>query len=135
MRSLLVLILLATGLSARPNLGPFKKIAIIRLREETTDAIDPSVKTSVLRRIQEIRDWGADCVIFDIESYGGMVAASMETADEIYTLGRTIHTIAYVHRKAISGAAMLSFSCQEIVMNEVALLGDSPLSSFVFFSE
>lgn len=121
----LSLLVLAAAVEARPNRGPFKKIAVIRLREEASEAIDPSVKTSVLRRIEQIREWGADCVVLDIESYGGLVTASMETADEIYSLGRSIHTIAYVHRKAFSGAAMLSISCQEIVMNEVARIGDS----------
>jgi membrane-bound serine protease (ClpP class) len=110
---------------AEPNPGPFRKIAVIRLREESGSAIDTSVKTSVLRRIDQIREWGADCVVLDIESYGGLVSASIETGDELYALGREIHTIAFVSRKAISGAAMLALSCQEIVMSEVADIGDA----------
>jgi membrane-bound serine protease (ClpP class) len=110
---------------AEPNPGPFRKIAVIRLREETGSAIDMSVKTSVLRRIEQIKEWGADCVVLDIESYGGLVSASIETGDELYALGREIHTIAFVNRKAISGAAMLALACQEIVMSEVANIGDA----------
>ncbi|MCK6459298.1 MAG: hypothetical protein L6Q95_05330 [Planctomycetes bacterium] len=120
-----LLLLLAAGAEAKPNKGPFKKIAVIRLREDPGDAIDPSVKQSVLRRIEQIREWGADCVILDIESYGGYVSSSIETGDELYALGREIHTIAYVGRKAVSGAAMLALSCQEIVMHDVARIGDS----------
>jgi len=120
-----ILALLAVPAFAGPDKGPFRKIAVIKLREESGSAIDPSVKTSVLRRIEEIRAWGADCVIVDIESYGGLVTSSIETADEIFALGRDVHTIAYVHRKAISGAAMLSFSCQEIVMSNAGKIGDS----------
>ena len=119
-----LLLLLATAVEAKPRPGPFKRIAVIRLREDTGEQIDPSVKQSVLRRIEQIREWGADCVVLDIESYGGLVTASIETGDELYALGRDIHTIAYVGRKAISGAALLSLSCQEIVMNEVAKIGD-----------
>jgi membrane-bound serine protease (ClpP class) len=120
------LLLLAAGaVEAHPNRGPFKKIAIIRLREDPGEHIDDSVKTSVLRRIELAREWGADCVILDIESYGGLVPSSIETADELYALGREVHTIAYVGRKAISGAAMLSIACQEIVMHEVGKIGDS----------
>jgi len=110
---------------AEPDPGPFKKIAVIRLREESGKAIDTSVKTSVLRRIDQIKEWGADCVVLDIESYGGLVSASIETGDELYALGREIHTIAFVSRKAISGAAMLALACQEIVMSEVAQIGDA----------
>ncbi|MHC5044062.1 MAG: NfeD family protein [Planctomycetota bacterium] len=123
--SVLFLLLLAAAVRAEPRPGPFKKIAVIRLREESGEAIDMSVKTSVLRRIEQIREWGADCVVLDIESYGGLVSASIETGDEIYALGREIHTIAYISRKAISGAAMLALSCQEIVMHEVAGIGDA----------
>lgn len=121
---LLLLTLTATVL-AEPKPGPFQKIAVIRLREETGSAIDTSVKTSVLRRIEQIKEWGADCVVLDIESYGGLVSASIETGDELYALGREIHTIAFVSRKAISGAAMLALACQEIVMSEVAQIGDA----------
>jgi membrane-bound serine protease (ClpP class) len=124
-RLLLPLLLIATAAGAAPKEGPFKKIAIIRLREESGDAIDASVKQSVLRRIEEIREWGADCVILDIESYGGIVQSSIETGDELFDLGRKVHTIAYVGRKAISAAALLSIACQEIVMSEVGKIGDS----------
>ncbi len=119
-----LLLLLATGAGAKPSPGPFRKIAVIQLREGSEEHIDPSVKQSVLRRIEQIREWGADCVVLDIESYGGLVPASIETGDELYALGRDVHTIAYVGRKAISGAALLSLSCQEIVMNEVGKIGD-----------
>ncbi len=120
-----LLLLLVTAAGAKPSPGPFRKIAIITLREDTGEMIDPSVKQSVLRRIEQIREWGADCVILDIESYGGLVHSSVETGDEIYALGRDIHTVAYVGRKAVSGAALLSIACQEIVMNEVGKIGDS----------
>jgi membrane-bound serine protease (ClpP class) len=122
---LLILLAFAIPAAAEPNPGPFKKIAILHLREKNREAIDESVRDSILRRIEEARAWGADCVVLDIESYGGEVGSSVETGDEIYDLGREIHTIAYVQRKAISGAAMLSIACREIVMNEVANIGDS----------
>jgi len=105
--------------------GPFKKIAVIVLKEEGDEAIDPSVKASVLRRLREAEEQGADCVVFDIESYGGMVTSSIETGDEIFDLGTRVHTIAYVSRRAISGAAMISLACREIVMSEAGSIGDS----------
>ncbi len=117
--------LLAYAARGEPNRGPFKKIAVLHLREQSGEAIDPSFKASTLRRLQDARDWGADCIVLDIESYGGYVSAAVETADEVFALGRKIHTVAYVGRKAISGAAMLSMSCQEIVISETALIGDS----------
>jgi membrane-bound serine protease (ClpP class) len=115
----------AATVSAEPDPGPFHKIAVIRLREDPGNQIDQSLKTSVLRRLEQAQEWGADCIVLDIESYGGLVTASIETADEIFAIGRTIHTVAYVGRKAISGAAMISISCNEIVLSETATIGDS----------
>jgi len=130
---LLVPLALASIAEAAPNQGPFEKIAVIRLRDTSANYIDEATRLSVLRRLEMARTWGADCIIFDIESYGGMVVSSVETGDEIFALGRrnekrpekSIHTLAYVGRKAISGAAMIAVSCQEIVMSEAATLGDS----------
>jgi len=121
----LALLIAAPAATSAPNSGPFQKIAVISLRDESDQHIDTSVKTSVLRRIALAKAAGADCVIFDIDSYGGLVSASMETGQEILDLGSTVHTIAYVHRKVISGGAMISLACQEIVMSEVATIGDS----------
>jgi len=121
----LAALLVSGPAGAEPDRGPFKKIAVLRLREDSGQAIDPSFKTSTLRRLRDAREWGADCIILDIESYGGLVTASLETSDEVFALGREIHTIAYVGRKAISGAAMLSMSCQEVVVSPTGSLGDS----------
>jgi membrane-bound serine protease (ClpP class) len=122
---LLLLLLIAPWARAEPNRGPFSKIAVIVLKDTGEQMIDPSVKTSVLRRIAEAREFGADCVIFDIESYGGRVDASLETGQEMLELGTDIHTIAYIHRKAFSGAALLALACREVVMSDIASIGDS----------
>lgn len=119
------LLFVAPAATSAPQSGPFKKIAVISLRDDSDQHIDTSVKTSVVRRIEQAKAAGADCVIFDIDSYGGLVSASMETGQEILDLGSNVHTIAYVHRKVISGGAMISLACQEIVMSEVATIGDS----------
>lgn len=125
MRALALVLAVAAVASAEPDPGPFHKIAVIRIREDPGQQIDESLKASVLRRLQQAREWGADCIVIDIESYGGLVTASIETADEIFAIGREIHTVAYVGRKAISGAAMISVSCDEIVLSETATIGDS----------
>jgi membrane-bound serine protease (ClpP class) len=129
---------MAMTVLAEPDPGPFSKIAVIHVREDPDQAIDPSFKRSVLRRLEQITEWGADCIVLDIESYGGLVSSSIETADEIFAISRKhpgrpesdVHTIAYVGRKAISGAAMLSLACQEIVLTETGRIGDSQVIYF-----
>ncbi len=132
LRVLWILVATAAIASAAPNKGPFRKIAVIHLRDTSENMIDDSVRESVLRRLEAAKEWGADCIILDIESYGGLVTASLETGDEVFDLGRKIkgsdrdiHVLAYVGRKAISGAAMIAISCEEIVMSPSATLGDS----------
>ena len=89
----------------------FERIAIVHLRD-AREAIDDSLRDSVLRRMEEARQWGADLIIFDIQSYGGYVHASLETGDKIFSLPDTIHTIAYVEERAISGAALIALACR-----------------------
>lgn len=119
------ILLVAAHAPAGEETGRFRKIAVLALKEDPEEAIDPSVKSSVLRRLEAAREWGADCIVFEIESYGGMVTSSIETGDEVFDIGRKVHTIAYIPRRAISGAAMLSMSCRQIIMSEAAQIGDS----------
>ena len=102
----------------------FERIAIVHLRD-AREAIDDSLRDSVLRRMEEARQWGADLIIFDIQSYGGYVPASLETGDKIFNLPDTIHTIAYVEERAISGAALIALACREIVMSRAGQIGDA----------
>jgi len=128
------LLFLVFFLLASPLLGeedaprrtpPFRHVAVITLEEASDEAIDPSVKVSVLRRLAKARELGADCVVFHIQSYGGRVDAALETADEIFELGRAVHTIAYVPRRALSAGTMIAIACREIVMSEAGVIGDA----------
>lgn len=131
---LLPLLLLASTLLADeppPRTPPFRHVAVIALKEESDEAIDPSVKVSVLRRLEQAREIGADCVVLHIESYGGRVDAAIETADEVFDLGRSVHTIAYVPRRALSAGTMIAIACREIVMSEAGTIGDAEVISSI----
>jgi len=79
--------------------------------------IDEGLYQSILRRSEEAIAMGATHIIFEIDTYGGLVKA----ADEISTylileLSKNVHTVAYVKKKAISAGAMISVSCRDIIM-------------------
>ncbi len=73
---------------------------------------------------------GAQYLIYQIGTYGGMVDAADSIAKYlIQDVAARGHTVAYVTTQAISAGALISVSCQDIVMRESTTIGDSaPIS-------
>jgi len=87
--------------------------------------IDDGLYQSILRRSEEAIAMGATHIIFEIDTYGGLV----KSADDISTylileLGKHVQTVAYVKKKAISAGAMISVSCKDIIMLSNTTIGD-----------
>ena len=90
-----------------------------------TEMIDDGLYKSIIRRSKEAIGMGATYLIFEIDTYGGLV----KSADDISTyfileLGKEVHTVAYVTEKAISAGAMISVSCKDIIMRANTTIGD-----------
>ncbi len=92
--------------------------------------IDQALFYSIKRRTGIALDKGADYLIYEISTYGGLVDA----ADSIHKYliqhaGKRGHTVAYVVTEAISAGALVSVSCQDIIMRENTKIGDAaPIS-------
>jgi membrane-bound serine protease (ClpP class) len=85
--------------------------------------VDDYVRDSLVRKFAEARRMGATTVILDMDTFGGMVTSGLEIS--LFLRGQTdMHTIAYVHPKAISAGAMIAVACDEIVMAPAAVIGD-----------
>lgn len=87
--------------------------------------IDQGLYKSIKRRSEEALSLGADYLILEISTYGG----ELKTADDIaklliMDLAPKIHTVAYVKTEAISAGALISVSCQDIVMRSNTTIGD-----------
>ena len=54
-------------------------------------------------------------MILEIDSPGGRLKESLDIADHLQKLDWA-HTVAYIPRDAISGAAIVSLGCDEILM-------------------
>jgi len=63
-----------------------------------------------------------DTVIFRVNTYGGQLMTAFDMADSIFK--SPAYTIAFVDQKAISAGALISISCDEIVMSEGSTIGD-----------
>ena len=74
------------------------------------------------RHFKQALGTGAQTVVIDIDTYGGLVSAGLEISH--FIKGQKVRTIAYVNNKAISAGAMIALACDEIVMAPVATMGD-----------
>jgi len=88
--------------------------------------IDEGLFKSIQRRTKIALDERADYLIYEISTYGGLVAAADEISKYfILDVSKKAHTVAYVTTEAISAGAMISVSCQDIIMLENTTIGCS----------
>ena len=136
MKQLILLLLAGGALScwislcdaqqASSSEGAKAKAVVISCRGMIDDGLFRSMK----RRVDLAIEQGATHIILEIGTYGGVV----QSADDISKLlifetGKKAQTVAYVKTEAISAGAMISVSCQDIVMRESATIGDcAPIS-------
>ncbi|HEX42379.1 MAG TPA: hypothetical protein ENN81_10020 [Phycisphaerales bacterium] len=79
--------------------------------------IDDGLFQSIRRRAESAIAGGAGYLVFEISTYGGAVEAADDIAKYlILDLGKRVRTVAYVSTEAISAGALISVSCQDIVM-------------------
>jgi membrane-bound serine protease (ClpP class) len=87
--------------------------------------IDDGLYKSIQRRTQIALDSGATYLIYEISTYGGLLQSGDDIAKYfILDVAKKAHTVAYVATEAISAGAMISVSCQDIIMRENTTIGD-----------
>ena len=88
--------------------------------------IDLLQESFLIRQIERAIADGAQAIVFEIDSPGGYLMASINLAQAIARLEEhKIRTIAYVPREAISGAAIIALGCDEIYLHPEAKIGDA----------
>lgn len=94
------------------------------------EMIDDGLYKSIVRRGNQAIQNGADYLILDISTYGGLVQSADDISKYlILEIGKKVHTAAYVSTEAISAGAMISASCKDIIMRENTTIGCSaPIS-------
>jgi membrane-bound serine protease (ClpP class) len=83
--------------------------------------IDLGLAPYIRRIINEAEKNSADAIIFRINTFGGRVDAATQIKDAI--LNSKIKTIAFVDKRAISAGALITLSCEKIVMVPGASMG------------
>jgi membrane-bound serine protease (ClpP class) len=86
--------------------------------------IAPPLEQYFYRKLDEAKSAGADLLIVEINSFGGMLEPSEDIATRLRKLDWA-HTVAYVPERALSGGAIVALGCDEIIMDRHARLGDA----------
>jgi len=87
--------------------------------------IDDGLYKSIRRRTETALAGGAEYLIYEISTYGGLLQSSDDISKYlILEAGKKAHTVAYITTEAISAGAMISVSCQDIIMLENTTIGD-----------
>ena len=85
-------------------------VHIVNIRDE----IGSGIMTYIQSGIKRAETANADAIIFDVDTPGGRADSAQKIMDAIQDT--KVPTIAYVNRQAISGGAMISIACDQIVM-------------------
>lgn len=120
-----LLLIAGQGMGAEPNEAPtdssVAKAAVIVCK----GMIDEGLFKSIQRRTQMALDQDVEYLIYEIGTYGGLVQSADDISKYfILDIGKKANTIAYVTTEAISAGAMISVSCQDIIMRENTTIGD-----------
>jgi len=120
-----LLLFQAPAMAAEPNDPradlPTVKAAVIICK----GMIDDGLFKSIQRRTQIARDKGVEYLLYEIQTYGGLVDAADSICKYlILEVGKEAHTVAYITTEAMSAGAMISVSCRDIIMLENTQIGD-----------
>jgi len=83
--------------------------------------IDMGLPYYIDRGIQLAEEDSSKLIIFEIDTFGGRVDAATRIKDLI--LETAIPTVAFINRRAISAGALISLSCDQIIMTSGATIG------------
>lgn len=104
----------------RPRPAGFQRPVLI----EFHGPIDLQLTAFFKRRLKQARAAGADLIILDIDSPGGLKTESLQMARQLRDCDWA-YTVAMIKHEAISGGALVSIGCDEIQIDPNAKFGDA----------
>ena len=85
------------------------------------DEIGHATTAFVLRLIETAEKEKAAALVLEINTFGGRVDAAVAIRDAL--LDTKTPTVAWIHRRAISAGALISFACDKIIISEGGTMG------------
>ncbi len=115
----LILIILIT-IPSFSNAQTNDKVYVVPINGEINRATSNYVK-NVLEDLENQDD--VDAVIFEINTYGGLIEEAGEIRDSI--IGTNIPTISYVNNKAGSAGVLITIASEKVVMSTSGMIGSA----------
>jgi membrane-bound serine protease (ClpP class) len=109
---LLIAFLLTTAAMAQQT-----KVMVMNIKSE----IDPRVTRYVDLALGHASDTGADIVIIDMDTYGGILTDAKEIVDKIRDFKKPVWV--FINSDAASAGALISIACDSIYMSPGASIG------------
>ncbi|MFH1760424.1 MAG: NfeD family protein [bacterium] len=94
------------------------KGAVILIDREISSGLFSYLK----RAVEQAQKDGAEVIFFQMNTPGGRLDETFEIIEYIPTIPQT--TVAYISAKALSAGALISLSCNQLVMKENTTIGD-----------
>lgn len=96
-----------------------------------TGPIDKITKKSIERRVNQAKEDGLDTIVFDMNTPGGDLNATLEICHFLKTKN-SLKTIAFINPNAYSAGAIIALACDAIDMAKNASFGDAaPISGLM----
>ncbi len=83
--------------------------------------VNPGMLNLVRKGIDQAEKAGADLIIFNIDTYGGLVDSGIKIKDEIFAT--SIPTVTYVSKRAWSAGALIALAGERLVMTSGSSIG------------
>ena len=80
-------------------------------------------------RVSQAKSAGHDLIVINIDSPGGLKSESLDLAELVRDIDWA-YTVGFVPREALSGAALLTLGCDELIVAEFGRLGDIGVIQF-----
>jgi len=108
----------ASALAALPS---GSQIAIIPVN----DMIYDFTLESLQRRVERALNGGADLIVLELDTYGGVVTSAIEICQYLNNAQEVpVPVVAWVNSKAYSAGILIASACDEIVMSSSSATGD-----------
>ena len=108
------------GKPAPPLPEQITKAFIIPIREQIMGKTFDAMK----RKVIHAKAKGAELIVFDMDTWGGMVHPALDIARLLKVELHEVYTVCFVRTRAVSAGALIAVACDEIVVTGHGKFGD-----------
>lgn len=112
-----ILMLIITQTTYAEKVNSQGNVYVVPIKGEINNATFNFVE----HQIEKLNNENAAAIIFEIDTYGGLVDAAIKIKDAI--IASNIPTISFVNNKALSAGVLITIASDHVVMSESSVIG------------